>query len=159
MPEFRQLLSGMSMMRYFPASGTAGLARSLVSGHSRAPRPPPRISPNMSRLAISAPDVPFDLQVQGLLRGRALVIRQILQGDAQVKRTASLGAGQVRDDGLIGRDPEPLEQATDVVPAAALHHTLLLSLQNACGVSGCCSSAPASPHGPQPRRQQRAGGS
>src|SRR3990172_278180 len=64
MPEFRQLLSAMSMMRYFPARGTAGLARSLVSGHSRAPRPPPRINPNISRLAISAPNLPFDLQMQ-----------------------------------------------------------------------------------------------
>src|SRR3990172_5902218 len=114
MPEFRQLLSAMSMMRYFPARGTAGLARSLVSGHSRAPRPPPRINPNISRLAISAPNLPFDLQMQGRLRGRALVVRQVLQGDAQVKRTGALAAGQVRDDGLTGRDPKPLEQAPDV---------------------------------------------
>jgi len=32
MPEFRQLLMGMSMRRYFPPKGTAGLLRSLVSG-------------------------------------------------------------------------------------------------------------------------------
>lgn len=42
-PLLRQLEIGMSMSRYFPATGTAGLARSLVSGNSRLPRPPPRI--------------------------------------------------------------------------------------------------------------------
>src|SRR6266567_6832453 len=40
-PEFRQLLIGISTNRYFPPSGTAGLARSLVSGNSRVPAPPP----------------------------------------------------------------------------------------------------------------------
>src|SRR3989304_1588688 len=152
MAEFKQLLRGMSMIRYFPARGTAGLARSLVSGHSRAPRPPPRINPNMSRLAISAPDLPFDLQMQGRPRGRALVVRQVLQGDAQVKRTGALAAGQGRDDGLIGRDPQPLEQAPDVVSAAALPHTLLLSLRNACGVSDLNLRTTALP--PAARRRQ-----
>src|SRR5580704_15899070 len=42
-PELRQLLIGISTSRYFPASGTAGLARSLVSGNSRVPAPPPMI--------------------------------------------------------------------------------------------------------------------
>src|SRR3974390_1726073 len=35
---------GISTMRYFPASGTAGLARSLVSGNNRVPCPPPIIT-------------------------------------------------------------------------------------------------------------------
>src|SRR3954453_14015101 len=39
--ELRQLLIGMSTSRYFPPRGTAGLARSLVSGKSRVPAPPP----------------------------------------------------------------------------------------------------------------------
>ena len=39
MPELMQLLMGMSMRRYFPAMGTAGLARSLVSGYRRVPCP------------------------------------------------------------------------------------------------------------------------
>src|SRR5438876_551422 len=38
-----QLLMGMSMRRYLPAIGTAGLLRSMVSGYNRVPRPPPRI--------------------------------------------------------------------------------------------------------------------
>ena len=35
---------GMSTMRYLPASGTAGFARSLVSGKSRVPAPPPMMT-------------------------------------------------------------------------------------------------------------------
>src|SRR5262245_22852408 len=38
-----QLLMGMSMRRYLPPIGTAGLLRSIVRGYSRVPRPPPRI--------------------------------------------------------------------------------------------------------------------
>src|SRR5215468_8093736 len=40
-PELMQLEIGISTRRYLPASGTAGLARSLVSGKSRLPCPPP----------------------------------------------------------------------------------------------------------------------
>src|SRR5258708_11185559 len=40
-PELRQLLIGISTSRYLPASGTAGLDRSFVSGNSRVPAPPP----------------------------------------------------------------------------------------------------------------------
>src|SRR5271157_1074649 len=43
-PEWMQLDTGISMSRYFPAIGTAGLLRDLVSGNRRVPRPPPRIS-------------------------------------------------------------------------------------------------------------------
>src|SRR3990172_3065598 len=47
-PELMQLLMGMSMMRYFPAMGTAGFDRSCVRGKSRVPRPPPRITARQS---------------------------------------------------------------------------------------------------------------
>ena len=43
-PEWMQLDTGISISRYFPAIGTAGLLRDLVSGKRRVPRPPPRIS-------------------------------------------------------------------------------------------------------------------
>ena len=39
-----QFDTGMSISRYFPAIGTAGLLRECVSGNSRVPRPPPRIN-------------------------------------------------------------------------------------------------------------------
>src|SRR6266478_4165328 len=42
--ELMQLEMGMSTIRYLPASGTAGLARSLVSGNSRVPWPPPMMT-------------------------------------------------------------------------------------------------------------------
>ncbi len=48
MPEFRQLLIGMSTRRYFPPSGTAGLARSLVRGKSPVPAPPPMMIAKVS---------------------------------------------------------------------------------------------------------------
>src|SRR5436190_4560286 len=43
-PELMQLEIGISTRRYFPASGTAGLERSLVSGKRRLPAPPPIIT-------------------------------------------------------------------------------------------------------------------
>src|SRR6266481_4548261 len=46
-PELRQLLICISTSRYLPASGTAGLDRSFVSGNSRVPAPPPMMIANV----------------------------------------------------------------------------------------------------------------
>ena len=43
MPLLMQLLTGISIRRYLPANGTAGLARIFVSGYNRVPAPPPRM--------------------------------------------------------------------------------------------------------------------
>src|SRR6202035_5723377 len=43
-----QLESVMSMMRYSPPNGTAGLARSRVKGHNRSPCPPASSTPMAS---------------------------------------------------------------------------------------------------------------
>ncbi len=43
MSEFMQLLIGISINRYLPANGTAGLALILVRGYKRDPFPPPRM--------------------------------------------------------------------------------------------------------------------
>src|SRR5512145_1334559 len=43
-PELIAFESGTSISRYFPPSGTAGLARSRVRGKRRLPWPPPRIT-------------------------------------------------------------------------------------------------------------------
>src|ERR1700741_3661161 len=51
----RQLLTGMSMSRYLPPIGTAGFDRSWVSGKSREPCPPPRISGRTSVLIAIRP--------------------------------------------------------------------------------------------------------
>src|SRR5690606_5926133 len=47
-PELMQLEIGTSTSRYLPARGTAGLARSLVSGKSRVPAPPPMMTASIS---------------------------------------------------------------------------------------------------------------
>src|SRR5258708_32492428 len=46
-PELMKFEIGISTMRYFPASGTAGFERSLVKGNRRVPAPPPMM---MARL-------------------------------------------------------------------------------------------------------------
>src|SRR2546423_6311642 len=46
-----QLDRVMSMMRYSAPKGTAGLARSRVSGHRRSPCPPARRTPMASRIS------------------------------------------------------------------------------------------------------------
>src|SRR5690606_7108578 len=56
--ELMQLEMGMSTSRYLPASGTAGLARSLVSGNSRVPAPPPMIT-DSTRLVSTLTFVPI----------------------------------------------------------------------------------------------------
>jgi hypothetical protein len=50
-PEFIQLLIGISTSRYLPPSGTAGLALSLVRGKSLVPAPPPMIIANIRSVA------------------------------------------------------------------------------------------------------------
>src|SRR5436305_14931608 len=52
-PATRLLLMGMSMRRNLPPTGTAGLARSRVRGHSRLPCPPPRIAVTTFSMAAS----------------------------------------------------------------------------------------------------------
>jgi len=46
MPEFIQLLIGISIKRYLPANGTAGFALIFVKGESLEPFPPPRMMAN-----------------------------------------------------------------------------------------------------------------
>ena len=43
-PELMQFEIGISTIRYFPASGTAGFERCCVSGKSRVPAPPPMMT-------------------------------------------------------------------------------------------------------------------
>ena len=55
MSELMQFETGMSIKRYLPPSGTAGLALCLVSGCSRLPAPPPSISASTFFAAIRVP--------------------------------------------------------------------------------------------------------
>src|SRR5713101_6352789 len=54
MPELIKLLRTKSTMRYFPPKGTAGLARSLVSGYRRVPFPPARTIPSTRSRIVSS---------------------------------------------------------------------------------------------------------
>src|SRR5580704_12798457 len=47
MPLLMQLEMGISMIRYFPAKGTAGLERCCVRGSRRVPFPPPSTKPTI----------------------------------------------------------------------------------------------------------------
>src|SRR5262245_47062354 len=58
-PLLMQLLMGISMRRYCPATGMAGLLRALVSGNNRVPRPPPRIRHNADDV-MGEPLSPFE---------------------------------------------------------------------------------------------------
>ena len=49
-PLLMQFDSGISMSRYLAAKGTAGLARNLVSGYRRVPRPPPSTNVTIFRV-------------------------------------------------------------------------------------------------------------
>src|SRR5437867_7144799 len=55
MSELMQFETGMSIKRYLPPRGTAGLALCLVSGCSRLPAPPPSISASTFSAAIRVP--------------------------------------------------------------------------------------------------------
>lgn len=50
-----QLLIGISISRYFAASGTAGFALIFVNGKSLVPRPPPRIKAIVLERSIEEP--------------------------------------------------------------------------------------------------------
>src|SRR5215475_3924744 len=52
-PALTRLDNAKSTSRYRPPNGTAGLARSAVSGDSRRPAPPARTIPNTRRSAIT----------------------------------------------------------------------------------------------------------
>src|SRR5580698_7566861 len=52
--ELMQLERVISMMRYCPPKGTAGFARSRVSGNSRSPAPPARSTPRVSLIGMIA---------------------------------------------------------------------------------------------------------
>src|SRR5215472_14334287 len=84
MSEWRQLLTGTSMMRYLPPMGTAGLDRFRVRGKSRVPRPPPRITPITSCMAINtARSVPGAVQTEDPNSERGARASERNQGEAE----------------------------------------------------------------------------
>src|SRR4051794_1994437 len=75
-----QFEMGISTRRYFPANGTAGLARSFVRGNNRVPCPPPMMTE--STLLVLADCRPVcDIQI---LFG--LLLKPSLRGTQEGKR-------------------------------------------------------------------------
>src|ERR1700742_1550431 len=74
--ELMQVERGMAMMRYWPAKGTAGLARSRVRGKSLSPAPPASKTPSVSLISIE-------------LRHSVGQIDQPIESDAQNRSSAA----------------------------------------------------------------------
>src|SRR4029079_7249440 len=97
---------GMSMSRYLPAMGTAGLERCRVSGKRREPRPPPRITLRTSFMG----DSPAAISILTRASGRV--------SDVMRAPRALWYAGQVSDD--IALRPEGALPAAVIVRPGAL---------------------------------------
>src|ERR1044072_6942649 len=69
----RQLLIGMSMSRYCPPIGTAGLDRWNVSGNRRDPCPPPRMSASTSLFTAIAIRKAYTRPRRGVRNGSATI--------------------------------------------------------------------------------------
>src|ERR1019366_2323762 len=119
MPELMKLLRTKSMMRYFPPKGTAGLARSLVSGYSRVPFPPASTIPS-TRSRIGFKPYPIRSGARGaagvLLSSPfalpALIISQGGSGHEMKRRLSGIawviggpGMGGAAFNGEIGQRP------------------------------------------------------
>src|SRR5438874_12436005 len=90
-----QLEIGISTNRYLPASGTAGLARSLVSGNKRVPCPPPMITDNTLLVLIDCRPV-CDPATFGCSASLCIPDRSILRPP---KIASSFGVHEARDPG------------------------------------------------------------
>src|SRR5262249_13065486 len=83
-----KLLRTKSTMRYLPPKGTAGFARSLVSGYRRVPFPPARTIPStrslmrlFSRRGAGDPNIVAQTAPGGLLEGP--IARLVLRARSQ----------------------------------------------------------------------------
>ena len=114
-PLLMQLLMGMSMRRYLPATGTAGLLRSLVSGYRPAPRPPPRMKPRTSCMR----GVLRDVCCMGADRLRPpSLLHASVQGVQHGRDRASLYASQARGVPAISTSTMPAMQGATARPHA-----------------------------------------
>src|SRR3954462_4305898 len=103
-----QLETGISINRYLPAIGTAGLLRDLVSGKRRVPRPPPRIS-EMTRGMQTTPSIlARDREPRsgnGLARVAGLTVHtSIVHGARAVREIKAASYCLPVEPGMAGRD-------------------------------------------------------
>src|SRR6516162_10489748 len=103
------------MILYFPAKGTAGLARSLVSGKRRVPLPPASTIPR-TRMRIATMDAPIFPGQRARAQGesatfyarfsqRQLRFRKAAECPAAVSSTG--GGSTAIDPGVRGPPPQP----------------------------------------------------
>src|SRR5688500_1708060 len=93
----RQFESVKSMMRYAPPNGTAGLARSRVSGSSREPFPPARMTVSTPRMAESVRSGRAAARAAG-----EFVVHPGVGGGHPFHREPLKGAGFPRRPELVG---------------------------------------------------------
>src|SRR5215471_12414645 len=75
MPALARLDSAKSMSRYRPPNGTAGLARSAVSGLRRVPAPPASTIPRTDGCAMSGPPIDAFLRLRAAANCHAAAYR------------------------------------------------------------------------------------
>ena len=106
-PEFTQLDSVKSMIRYLPAKGTAGLARFSVSTPSREPSPPARMT---ARALISGGLLSSRVRRHGPLVERGVLRRRPRPGEVPGHPVAlelrPFGGLSVHPKGALERVPE-----------------------------------------------------
>src|SRR4051812_28493839 len=105
-PLLMQLLIGMSISRYLPATGTAGALRCRVKGYRPAPRPPPRM-----KVMTSCMVFPLRMPLLFLLYRTPA---RLPQGDSI---TGTPRKGDLREIVRLG---EPPARAPRILPAAGL---------------------------------------
>src|SRR5712691_5195726 len=107
MPEFTQLDSVKSMMRYLPANGTAGLARCADRTLSRSPCPPARITAATFRMAMLSQSVPAATHLQDFEEHRVDVPEQPPHvGDKRLPRHRAVGYDVGEDRKLGGANDQ-----------------------------------------------------
>jgi hypothetical protein len=73
-----------------------------------------------SFLSLSS-DLPFDLEMKGVLWGGISIFGDILQGKANMERLNTWISRQMGNDGLICPNPEGLQQSTYIAAAVFFH--------------------------------------
>src|ERR1700722_15761184 len=92
----------ISMMRYWPAKGTAGLARSRVRGKSRSPAPPASRTPSVS-LIVQLPQAIHSRQTQ---ISRAGTHESSMQRTENADRNRRAAGRTPHPPGLYEEEPE-----------------------------------------------------
>src|ERR1700682_5503202 len=89
-PAFTRLDRAKTIRRYVPPNGTAGLARSAVSGNNRLPSPPAR---TMARTRIVLPSLSSDLSSEREVEQLGARVDRAQVGQLQTQQIADFDDG------------------------------------------------------------------